>query len=206
MKLLLGIYIDDSGIGANTDEQIATLTQWGQGKWDLVEMIVAGNEAIFNGFASASQLAGFIADVRSKFRAVGYSGPVGTTEPLGTFQENAATLCPAVDYAGANIHPFFNTDVTAESAGDFVAKQIEDLAAACGSKMEAYNLESGWPSSGLPNGAAIPGSWDQKVALEGILSAAGSKSSIFSFENDPWKAPGPFQVEQFWGCADIFND
>lgn len=205
LKLILGIWVDESGIGANTDKQVETLTAWGKDQWDLVEMVVAGNEAMFYGYTSAEGLAAFVNDVRSKFRAAGYNGPVGTSEVPGTFIGHADVLCPAVDYAAANIHPFFDTSVSAEGAGDYVVMQLDNVAKACGYKMEAYNLESGWPSLGSPNGLAIPGAEDQKVAIKSIMEKAGGKTAIFSYENDSWKAPGEFGVEQHWGCADLFD-
>ncbi|KAI6907874.1 hypothetical protein D0867_11834 [Hortaea werneckii] len=205
LKMILGIYVDGSGIGANTDEQVSDLIDWGVGQWEMVEMVVFGNEAVFNGYCSASQLASGLEDARSRFSAAGYTGPVTTTEPLGTIQENAQTICPAVDVIAANIHPFFNTAIFASKAGEFVSSQLEDLADACNGEKEAYNLETGWPSSGLANGLAIPGFSDQKTAIESIMGAAGSKSVLFSFENDDWKAPGDLDVEQYWGCANLFS-
>jgi len=205
LKLILGIWVDASGIGANTDKQVETLTQWGKDQWDLVEMVVAGNEAMFYGYTNAEGLAAFVNDVRSKFRAAGYNGPVGTSEVPGSFIDNAAVLCPAVDYAGANIHPFFTETVSADGAGDFVVKVLDNVSAACNHEKEAYNLESGWPSLGSANGMAIPGAEDQKIAIKSIMEKAGGKTAVFSYENDSWKAPGEFGVEQHWGCADLFE-
>lgn len=205
LKVILGIYIDGSGIGGNTNEQVSDLISWGSGQWDLVEMVVFGNEAIFNGYTTASALASALGEVKGRFSAAGYTGPVTTTEPLGTIQENSNTICGAVDVIAANIHPFFNTAIDASMAGDFVSSQLDDLSDACGGQLEAYNLETGWPSHGLANGLAIPGLTDQKTAIESILSAAGSRSVMFSYENDQWKEPGDLDVEQFWGCADLFS-
>lgn len=205
LKLILGIWVDESGIGSNTDAQVDELTAWGKDQWELVEMVVAGNEAMFYGYTSAEGLATFVNDVRTKFRAAGFQGPVGTSEVTGSFAKYADILCPAVDYAGANIHPFFNTDVSAEGAGDFVSQQLDDLAKACGGDKQAYNLESGWPSLGSANGMAVPGAEDQKIAIDSIMKAAGGRTAIFSYENDDWKAPGEFGVEQHWGCKDLFD-
>jgi exo-beta-1,3-glucanase (GH17 family) len=191
--------------GMKTDAQVATLTEWGSDKWDLVEMVVAGNEAMFYGYTTAEGLAGFVNDVRSKFRAAGYQGPVGTSEVPGTFTTYADVLCPAVDYAAANIHPFFNAEVAAKDAGDFVATQLDNIAKACGYKKEAYNLESGWPSLGSTNGLAIPSVEDQKTAIASIMEKAGNKTAMFSWANDPWKAPGDHGVEQHWGCGSLFE-
>lgn len=206
VKMIMGIYIDSTGLSA-AQEQVGQLTSWGQSNgWDLVEMVVAGNEAVFNGYCTASELAGFISSVKSSFKAAGFTGPCTTTEPLNIIQENADTICGAVDVIAANIHPFFNGGVSASGAGDFVKSQMSLLSDACGGSKDAYNLETGWPSAGDANGAAIPGTSEQKEAIDSILASAGGKSAIFSYEDDTWKAPGDLGVEQYWGCASLFTD
>ncbi|KXT13276.1 hypothetical protein AC579_2493 [Pseudocercospora musae] len=205
MKLIAGIFIDASGLG-KAHEQLNDIANWGkQGNWNLVEMVVAGNEAVFQGAVSAPDLAGFIADVKSTLKSAGYGGPVTTTEPLNIIQANAGTLCPAVDVVAANIHPFFNGGFGASEAGDFVVSQMADLEKACGGNKPAYNLETGWPSGGQPNGKAVPGVAEQKAAIDSIVAKAGSKSAIFSFSNDKWKAPGQYGVEQNFGCSSLFS-
>jgi exo-beta-1,3-glucanase (GH17 family) len=181
LKLILGIWIDESGIGSNTDTQIETLTKWGKDQ------------------------AGFVNDVRSKFRAAGYTGPVGTSEVPGTLIQYADVLCPAIDFVGANVHPFFDANVEASGAGDFVVKMLDKVSKACNDEKVAYNLESGWPSLGSANGLAAPGAEDQKIAINSIMEKAGGKTAMFSFDDDAWKAPGEFGVEQHWGCADVFE-
>lgn len=206
LNMILGVYIDSAGI-SKAREQVSVLANWGKSSgWGKVEMVVVGNEAVFNGYCTASELASFIAEVKSSFKSAGYTGPCTTTEPLNVIQENANTLCSAVDVMGANIHPFFNTAIDASGAGDFVASQLKLVESACGNGMAAYNLETGWPSAGNANGAAIPGVSEQKTAVDGILASAGAKSAIFSYENDSWKSPGDLGVEQYWGCANIFQD
>lgn len=204
LKMIVGIDIDGSGIGSKTSGEVSDIASYFKGSWDMVEMVVAGNEAIFSGFVSASAMAGFISDVKSQLKNAGYNGPVTTTEPLNIIEQYGSTLCPAVDVIAANIHPFFNNAVSAVLAGGFVASQLSDLAGVCNHQKEAYCLESGWPSGGNSNGIAIPGFSDQKTAISGIMSSSGSKVAMFSFQNDEWKAPGPYGVEQNWGSAGLF--
>ncbi|KXS98598.1 hypothetical protein AC578_4299 [Pseudocercospora eumusae] len=205
MKLLAGIFIDASGLG-KAHEQLNDIANWGkQGNWNLVQMVVAGNEAVFQGAVSASDLAGFIGEAKSTLKSAGYGGPVTTTEPLNIIQANAGTLCPVVDIVAANIHPFFNGGFAASEAGDFVAGQIAELEKTCGGNKPTYNLETGWPSGGQPNGKAVPGVAEQKAAIDSIVAKVGSKSAIFSFSNDKWKAPGQYGVEQNFGCSHLFS-
>lgn len=168
-------------------------------------MIVVGNEAVFNGFCTAEALASFVAEARSAFQAAGYSGPVTTTETIDILQQHSSTLCPAMDIAAANIHPFFNGQISAQEAGKFVADQLSLLEGEICPGKEARNLETGWPKKGSGNGKAVPGRWEQEVAVMGIKSEAGGKSAFFSFVDDEWKGEGEWGVERNFGCGGLFG-
>ena len=206
LKLVLGIYISSTGISGAAD-QVTEIVSWASGDFSMVEMVVVGNEAIFNKYADASSLASFISSTKSTLQGAGFTGPVTTTEPLNTLSSAASTLCPVIDVLAANIHPFFNPSIDASGAGDFVASSLSQLAALCpGENKEAYNLETGWPHSGDANGAAVPGQSQQEVAIRSIQEKAGGKSVFFSFVDDLWKAEGEFNVEQSWGCSRLFGN
>lgn len=66
-------------------------------------------------------------------------------------------------------------------------------------------MESGWPSAGSCNGKACPSPENQRTAITGIQQAVGAKVVFFSFEDEAWKQPGEFGVEQHWGCGSIFD-
>lgn len=201
MKLIPGVWIGSSDLSA-AQEQVQQIVQWGQ--WDLVEFIVVGNEAVFSGFVSASQLAGFVSSAASAFKSAGYTGHVTTTEPVDIWQADGSTICGAVDLVCSNIHAFFNADATPATAGSFVLSEIELLDQICPGK-EVVNCETGWPTAGQANGAAVPGVAEQAEALKNIASMVGGKSVFFSYANEPWKAPGYLGVEQSWGCFDAFD-
>ncbi|KAE9974179.1 hypothetical protein BLS_003260 [Venturia inaequalis] len=203
MKLILGVFIKAAGID-DARPQIKEISAWGSGgNWDMVSMIVIGNEAIFNNYCSASALAAFIVEAKSTWSAAGYSGPCTTTEPLNKLQESAGALCSVIDVVAANIQPYFNSAIGSSEAGTFVSSQLALVAAVCPGKT-AYNLESGWPSAGNSNGKAIASPSDQAVAIADIVEKAGDHSVIFSYDNDSWKASGSFGVEQYFGCAKLF--
>ncbi|KAL8800959.1 MAG: hypothetical protein Q9182_004793 [Xanthomendoza sp. 2 TL-2023] len=205
LNLILGIYISNSGIPA-ARPQIHEIVTWAHSNpahWQGVELIVIGNEAVFNNFATAHDLATFISEAKTAFTTAGYTGPVTTTETLETLTTHAATLCPVSDIAAANIHPFFNGHIPASHAGEFVVSQLTLLESVCPGK-EAYNLETGWPSQGTANGVAVPGRWEQRTAVEGIRRAAGGKSAFFSYVDDEWKEEGEWGVERSWGCSQLF--
>lgn len=203
LKIIIGVFIESSGI-SGAQSQVQQIIEWGQaGNWGLVELCVIGNEAIFNGYCSAEDLAQFISSSKQAFQSAGYSGPCTTTEPLNILQENSGTLCAVIDVVASNIEPFFNSDVTADQAGSFVASQLQ-LTGQCCPGLTAYNLECGWPSNGSNNGAAVPGSSEQATAINGILESCGQNTVFFSYDNDEWKDPGTFNVEQYFGCMDLF--
>ncbi|KAM3066873.1 hypothetical protein ACMFMG_007018 [Clarireedia jacksonii] len=200
IKLILGIYIDSAGC-SGAAAQVTEIVSWGQ--WELVELIVVGNEAVFNGFTTAGALASFISSSKSAFSAAGYTGPVTTTEPLNIWQANVNVLCPAVDITGANLHPFFNSQVTAENAGAFALSQLEIADTVCPG-LTAINLETGWPSAGSCNGAACPGVAEQKTAVTGIIEKCGGRAAIFAYTNELWKDAGSLGCEQSWGAIHLF--
>jgi len=202
LKMILGVFISDKGISVAA-EQVSDIVSWAQ--WDLVELIVIGNEAVFNKYCTAQELADFISSSKSKFSGAGYTGQCTTTEPLNIWQQSGVTdiLCPVVDVTGANIHPFFNADVTPDQAGSFTASQLQIVDSLCSGK-SGINLECGWPSSGQCNGKACPGEDHQATAIKNIRDAVGGKTAMFSYTNDLWKQPGDLDCEQFWGAIHLF--
>lgn len=146
----------------------------------------------------------FISSSKSSFNGAGYSGPVTTTEPIAEWQSSgAADFCSVVDVVAANLYAFFNAQTTADQAGSFIQAEINELEAICPGK-DVYVMETGWPSAGSCNGAACPSPENQATALKGIQNTSGSKVVFFSYEDDAWKAPGEYDVEQHWGCINIF--
>ena len=203
IKMIIGVFIEASGI-SGAQAQVTEIAEWGQsGMWEIVILAVIGNEAIFNNYCTPEELAGFISSTKSTWQQSGYNGPCTTTEPLSILQQHAGSLCDVIDVVAANIESFFNSNVVAEQAGTFVAEQLE-LVGQCCPGLEAYNLESGWPSGGQPNGQAVPGPQEQQAALLDIMEKAGSRTCFFSFADDSWKDPGQFGVELFFGSIDVF--
>lgn len=203
LTIIIGIFIESSGI-SGAQSQVTEIIEWGSaGNWGIVELCVIGNEAIFNNYCTAEELAEFISSTKGAFSAAGYNGPCTTTEPLDILQASAGALCEVIDVVASNLEIFFNGDISADQAGEFVANQLQLTGECCPGKT-AYNLECGWPSAGSANGAAIPGTSEQATALGGILSSCGENTVFFSYSDDAWKDPGPYGVEQFFGCIDAF--
>ena len=200
IKMILGVFISKTGIEASK-EQVWDIINWGQ--WDLVELIVIGNEAVFNKFCSASELAAYIKESADFFKKAGYTGPTTTTEPLAEWTSEGSAFCDVVDVVSANLYAFFNAQTTADKAGDFISAQIKELEWVCPGK-ETYVMESGWPHAGECNGVACPSEENQATAIKSIQEVTGSKVIFFSFEDEAWKESGEFGVEQYWGCSSVF--
>lgn len=200
LRMIIGIFISNTGI-SGAQKQVTDIVRWGQ--WGMVDLVVVGNEAIFQGHTDATSLASFIGSCKSTFQRAGYNGPITTTETLNIWQANASKLCGVIDVLGANIHPFFNPDVQPADAGRFVKGQMDILYNLC--KKKVVNLETGWPNGGGNNGKALSGSSAQRTAIQSIVKYVGTDSVFFSFRNDLWKEPGPLGVEQNWGCINVFG-
>ncbi|POR35628.1 Putative beta-glucosidase btgE [Tolypocladium paradoxum] len=205
VDMIVGVFVKGSGCSYDSPdikEQVDALAAWD--KWNLVKLVVVGNEAIMNGFCTPQQLGSLITTVKSKCSK--YTGPYTISETLNIWQRSdvSSTICPIVGVTGANIHPYFNSDVSPGSAGDFVAGQLEILGQICKGN-EVINLECGWPTRGSCNGKACPGKTEQASAIKSIRAKTGSKTVFFSFEDDLWKEAGSCGCEQSWGAAASFQ-
>ncbi|KJZ76570.1 hypothetical protein HIM_03906 [Hirsutella minnesotensis 3608] len=204
VSMIVGIFTEGqcSYESPHIKKQVDELAQWD--KWDLVKLVVVGNEAIFKGHCSPTQLATLITTVKSKCHS--FKGPYTISETLNVWQrpDVSGAICGVVDVTGANIHPYFNPTVTPDSAGDFVASQLHLLSNICKGN-EVINLECGWPTRGKCNGKACPGKNEQAKALNSIREKVGSKTVFFSLTDDLWKEAGECGCEQSWGSYASFS-
>jgi len=209
MSLTVGVYLDDTGT-VRGQADLSTVIAWAQ--WSNVVAINIGNEAVFNGWISATAMVAFIGSATTQLRNAGYTGIVSTVETVGTYQANPI-LCDAVEtIIHANIHAYFDAQCTSAEAGSFVVSQQQLVAGLCGKQV--IISESGWPSGGGNNGAAIASPQDQQTAINSIRQATGGACTFFSYKNDPWKPPGVeqyfgtqppfFYVADFVGCCQLF--
>uniref|UniRef100_L2G2V0 Probable beta-glucosidase btgE n=1 Tax=Colletotrichum fructicola (strain Nara gc5) TaxID=1213859 RepID=L2G2V0_COLFN len=203
LKMIIGIFVKATCDPTSQEikDQVDAITAWG--KWSMVELVVVGNECIFQGRCSASSLKQLIVSTKATIKSAGYTGPFTTAETVGVWQQSdvVSEICDAVDVVGGQIHPYFNAETAASDAGTFVKGQLEILESSqiCGS-----NLEGGWPSGGSCNGKACPGTAEQATAISSIRELIGGKTVFFSFKNDEWKEPGSCGCERTWGCGDLF--
>lgn len=206
LKIILGVFIDADHCTANSPtvaDQISAIKSWAQ--WDLVDLIVVANEAIFNGFCTPTELASLINECKSEFS--GYTGYFTTTDTVNIWQQSATTdaLCDVVDIVGAQAHAYFNSETTASEAGAFVKGQLDIVNSVCPGK-EARVLETGWPSAGVCNGKACAGVAEQALAIASLLAEVSQESVFFSLTDDEWKDGNTdCQCEQHWGCGSVLG-
>ena len=146
MRLIIGIHIDSPAAGEGAageeedglklaDDQITDLLTWAHDPstsgWNTIELVVIGEDTIFNSLLLAPRLVAFITQTRTRLRDAGYTGPITTTEPIPTLYEHANLLCPILDILASNIHPFFSSTVDAESAGSYVRDALDVLDQIC---------------------------------------------------------------------------
>ncbi|KAI0442231.1 glycoside hydrolase family 17 protein [Xylaria telfairii] len=205
IKMILGIFVDQPGCHAgnpSVEEQISAIKAWAQ--WDIVSLITVGNEAVLHGYCTPSELAGLISTTKQQ---LSYTGPYSTAETVNIWQQEefASLICPGVDFVGANAHAFFNTETTADQAGQFVKGQLDIIENICPGK-EGRIMETGWPSAGQALGQAVPGYSQQAAAIKSIIQEVGDKAVIFSLTSDAWKdGTTQCQCEQHWGCAEVLG-
>ncbi|KAK7755260.1 hypothetical protein SLS62_002765 [Diatrype stigma] len=189
IQMMVGVFIDGSdGCSASSPkiaDQISALKSWG--KWDMVELVTVGNEAIINGYCSAAEIASLVETCKSEFS--GYTGLYTTAETVNIWQEpeTQSALCDVVDILGTNAHAFFNYQTTADKAGEFVKGQLDIVSNLCPGK-EGIVLETGWPKAGTSLGLAVAGVAEQRTALDSIIKECGDKAVLFSLYDDKWKS------------------
>lgn len=207
LKMIIGIFINEVGCensSPHVSEQIAAIKAWA--KWNLVELLVVANEAVFGGHCTVPQLKDLIVHVKTELGSAGYSGPCTTTDVVSAWlTQGMSELCSVIDVVACNAHAYFNGAVLPEAAGAFVAGQLALVEAVC--NLPGYVMETGWPNAGkcIGEGVSCAGTSQQETAVLSIEAALGSKAVFFSLFDDPWKQPGDCNCERNWGCGKVFG-
>ncbi|MCS7219686.1 MAG: glycosyl hydrolase family 17 protein [Anaerolineae bacterium] len=161
-----------------------------------VSSLILGNEAVYFGNLTATQLCQIIAQARAQ---VGI--PITTAEPWSVWiQHPELTAC--VDYLLVHIHPYWECQ-RVENAVDAVRRRYEQLRGLYPHKRVVIG-EVGWPTAGeVQCGVAVPGEEDQvRFARDFLAWARQARADFYWFEafDEPWKCErGWPQVECHWG-------
>lgn len=196
-KVFLGVY-DMSAIESALSTINSAVSSYG---WGVVDTISIGNELVNNGAATVDQMALYVSTARSILSGYGYQGSIVTVDTYIAVINNPG-LCALSDYVAVNAHPYFDSNCDASNAGSWVSTQISNVSKACASvgvNKEVIVTESGWPTQGNSNGAAVPSKSNQQSAVSALQASVGTSCIAFSAFNEYWKDPGSYGVEQYWG-------
>ncbi len=152
--------------------------------------VVVGNEAILRGDVSVGELVGLIQQVRDQIPA---EIPVGTAEPwsVWAYHEGAASLADASDILLVHVHPFWES-LAIDEAVPYVFQRLDEVAnlELVGQGKRVVLGETGWPSDGVQQGAAIPSETNQARFVREFLSEQRARkidAFFFSTFDEPWK-------------------
>ena len=192
-KIFAGVF-DITQAAAETSTLISAVA----GDWSYITTVSIGNEQVNSGTSTPSAVIAAVTAAKTQLKAAGYTGPVVTVDTFNALIAHPE-LCTASDYCAANCHAFFDPNTAAPGAGAFCAKQAAAVSAAAGGK-KTIITESGWPTAGESNGAAVPSESNQKTAMASLDASLGDFFA-FSAYNDKWKKnfQGSFGAEQNWG-------
>jgi exo-beta-1,3-glucanase (GH17 family) len=200
-KLMLGIF-DIDHVPAAVSAMVAGVNN----DWSIVDTVSVGNELVNGGSKSVTQVVASMTQARNALRAAGYNGPVVAVDTYIAV-ENNPDLCNESDYCAVNVHPFFDSNTAASSAGAFVTSAVASVRSKLSDPSKRVVVtETGWPWQGNANGAAVPSLDNQAAAVSSIKSAFSSNPAdciLFTAFNDMWKKPADptFNAEQFWGMG-----
>jgi exo-beta-1,3-glucanase (GH17 family) len=182
------------------NSEIQLIIEAANGDWSDFDTISIGNELVNSGAASPSAVVAAIGTARGLLGAASYTGRIVTVDTLIATVANPI-LAQNSDYIAVNNHPFFDPNSAAGDVSSFFETSIASVLAVVTGK-ELVITETGWPTCGSANGAAVPSLANQATALSGI-KAASPNAIILSAYNDKWKtnSASTFGAEQCWGVG-----
>ncbi|MEI6849800.1 MAG: glycosyl hydrolase family 17 protein [archaeon] len=164
---------------------------------------IVGNETLLRGDQTQSALIGYINQLKAKT-----SLPVSTFEPWHIWNyDSSASLVSVVDYILMGVHPYWESpywtpNLSIDNAVTHVIDRYNQIKAKYPSKQVVIG-ETGWPSQGPANYAAVPSIANQKRFLDEFETRARQNGiDYFFFEafDESWKGEGG--VGAYWGLFD----
>jgi len=160
-----------------------------------VHAIIVGNEVLQRGDLSESQLRSDIEEVRAK---LGHTIPITTADTYDKWLAHPK-LAQDVDFITVNVYPFWQ-GTPIDSALQSLDQAYRQIEKAFPGKQIVIG-ETGWPSAGPPQGAAVPSTENQAHYLQEFTSWAQSHQVLyFYFEtfDEDWKT-NEAGVGTHWG-------
>ncbi|KAF8340607.1 glycoside hydrolase superfamily [Cantharellus anzutake] len=226
VSVYLGIYIDTSDDSVYQRQKNATQSALQTFGGDKVLGLTVGNEVILNactqagqtnpndtaGIQAAELLKTKVTDIKSMLSGISLSKiPVGTADAGSYFNTD---ILGAVDYAMANIHPWFASIGPLQGATwtwQFLQDNDISLAKGVSNTPEFYIAETGWPTNsstvaGQTNGAGVQASvGNLQIFIDNFVCQANQNNTgyfFFEFMDEPWKLVQYPGVEGYWGLFD----
>ncbi|KAM9924728.1 hypothetical protein OXX59_004337, partial [Metschnikowia pulcherrima] len=199
-----GFWISSAGVDS-IDGGVSSVVEWAETNgWSVFDFFTVGNEAVNDGSCTVSELIDKIASVKQILNNAGYSGEVTTSEPPVTFI-NHPSLCTdsVIDFVGVNPHSYFNANLYAYQAGEYITAQQKQVASIC--SKSAFITETGYPHKGDSYGNNVPSDENQYLALASIMKYTGGDVTILTTYDDMWKNPGPHGIEQYFGMINLIQ-
>jgi exo-beta-1,3-glucanase (GH17 family) len=167
----------------------------------LIDVAIVGSEAILRNDVTPSQLIAYMNEVR---QVIPGTIPVTTADVWGTFIAHPE-LIAASDIVFANFFPYWERTSIANAMCS-LRQEYQQLMNASGSKT-VWISETGWPSAGNTQGAAIPSTANAHMFALQFLSWANSNgihSFYFEAFDEAWKANYEGPQGAHWGIFDTF--
>ena len=200
-KAMIGAFLaapsTSAAISANQQEldRLVTIANAGQ-----ADIVTVGNESLFSGALTESQLLGYIVYVKARVPA---SVQVATVDTWNVLVQHPAVIA-AEDVVLANIYPFYENS-SASNAVITLQADYAKIKQAVGTKTLMIT-ETGWPSSGAPPSqapAATPSLANQISYFVAAEQWARQNNIVliwFEAFNEPWKAN--YGDYSSWGLFD----
>lgn len=159
--------------------------------------MVVSNEALLRGDLTEDQIIGYIDTIRSQVNV-----PITVADTWNVWWNNGngrPNLAAKVDYIMIHCWPYWES-VAIEQAFDNVKNNYAKVTAVYPGKTVVIG-ETGWPSSGNSNGAAVPSEVGQRRFTRQIMEwskETGVMVYFFEFFDEPWKNE-PNGVGPHWG-------
>ena len=174
------------------EEEIANLIELAH-TMDL-ESVIVGNEVLLRGDLTEEQLVDYIQRVKNSIPG---NIPVTTAEIGGIFLDHPNVI-EAVDYMLVHIYAYWDGQPI-EGAARYVVDEYHSIQAASEGKRVVIG-ETGWPSNGPANRAAVPSFENQRRFLREFVTLAQQESVEFYYFatfDELWKTEGG--VGPYWG-------
>jgi GPH family glycoside/pentoside/hexuronide:cation symporter len=163
-----------------------------------VDIAVVGSELLFRRDVTAGKLIEHIEYVRAGIKDT--SIPVTTSDTAMAWLNNPA-LVEACDVILVTIYPFFS-EVPVEHAADALKATYAQVLAIAGDKPVIIS-ETGWPTAGSPEGAAVPSPENAARYFNDVLDwsrTEGVEVIFFSAFDEAWKREGRNNdIGMHWG-------